>query len=229
MAEAVEEHFVLRVKPPALAAKLRGWLREQQGLDGRAELLFEDSNRRGALVVEGVAYPVTLEDLPARVESFKTLDDANLVKIGDVGQVLIVHEPGTELPPPPPASDRGAAEAADGVTPPMRRARARQFRPRLTVRRDSVFKYEGCLLEIMHGRAPEGWSFTDVEEEYRVDPVTGEGRWVPVAGSRRPAGRPAYDESGGGGGGGPGGGKRKKKKKGGSEDEFDFDDGDFSD
>lgn len=41
MAEAAEEHYILRVKPPALAAKLRGWLREQQGLDGRAELLFE--------------------------------------------------------------------------------------------------------------------------------------------------------------------------------------------
>jgi hypothetical protein len=36
--------------------------------------------------VEGVVYPVTLEDLPARVESFKTLDDTNLVKTADVGQ-----------------------------------------------------------------------------------------------------------------------------------------------
>jgi transcription initiation factor TFIID subunit 7 len=34
-----------------------------------------------------VAYPVTLLDLPAVVESYKTLDDTNLVKITDVGQV----------------------------------------------------------------------------------------------------------------------------------------------
>jgi hypothetical protein len=46
-----------------------------------------ESNRRGRLVVEGVAYPVSLEDLPTRVESFKTLDDTNLVKVADVGQV----------------------------------------------------------------------------------------------------------------------------------------------
>jgi hypothetical protein len=75
-------------------------------------------------------------------------------------QVLIVHEPGTELPPPPTREQErhqlpaalAATEADDGVTPPMRRARTRQFRPRFTITRDSVFKYEECLLEIMHGR-----------------------------------------------------------------------------
>jgi hypothetical protein len=46
MAEVAEENFVLRVQPPALAAKLRGWLREQRGLDGRAELLFEGAGAR---------------------------------------------------------------------------------------------------------------------------------------------------------------------------------------
>jgi len=46
-----------------------------------------DSDRHGTLTAEGVAYPVTLLDLPAVVESYKTLDDTNLVKITDVGQV----------------------------------------------------------------------------------------------------------------------------------------------
>lgn len=45
MAEINEEQFILRVKPPALAAKLRAWLREAQGLTDRAELLFEGGMR----------------------------------------------------------------------------------------------------------------------------------------------------------------------------------------
>lgn len=160
-AEAAEEHYVLRVQPPDLAAKLRAWLREERGLDGRAELLFADNGRRGTLTVEGAAYPVSLEDLPTRVESFKTLDDNNLVKMADVGQVLVVHAPGTQLPPPPPralvekAADPAAlaaVEARDGVTPAMRRARARQFRPRVTIGREAVLKFEECLLEILQGR-----------------------------------------------------------------------------
>ncbi|KIZ04533.1 hypothetical protein MNEG_3427 [Monoraphidium neglectum] len=282
MAEVNEEHFIFRVKPPQLAAKLRGWLREQQGLKGRAELLFEDNNRRGKLVVEGVAYPVSLEDLPTRVESFKTLDDTNLVKMTDVGQVgpkasvqgwedgpgvraarlealsgqrgyagageaarggatapcvrsgrasprAVAAGPPLRLPPStllPPIRDLEkqqapaaveATEARDGVTPPMRRARARQFRPRFTIQRDSVFK------------APEGWTFRDVEEEYRVDSITGEGRWVAVAGLRGRFGRkPAGFADAAAGAAGPGGaaaGKPgRKKKKRGSEDDADFED-----
>lgn len=38
-------------------------------------------------MVGGASYPVSLEDLPTRVESFKSLDDTNLVKMSDVGQV----------------------------------------------------------------------------------------------------------------------------------------------
>lgn len=39
------------------------------------------------LTVDGVQHEVWLQDLPAVVESYKTLDDANLVKITDIGQV----------------------------------------------------------------------------------------------------------------------------------------------
>jgi len=54
MAEVGEEHYVLRVKPPVLAAKLRAWLREQQGLDGRAELLFEGARASSRMRVPSV-------------------------------------------------------------------------------------------------------------------------------------------------------------------------------
>jgi TATA-binding protein-associated factor Taf7 len=37
--------------------------------------------------VAGQPYPVRVLDLPTIVESYKTYDDINLVKTGDVGQV----------------------------------------------------------------------------------------------------------------------------------------------
>jgi TATA-binding protein-associated factor Taf7 len=39
------------------------------------------------LNVAGQPYPVKVLDLPTIVESYKTYDDINLVKTGDVGQV----------------------------------------------------------------------------------------------------------------------------------------------
>jgi TATA-binding protein-associated factor Taf7 len=40
--------------------------------------------------VDGVQHAVYLQDLPTVVESYKTLDDANLVKVADIGQVSCV-------------------------------------------------------------------------------------------------------------------------------------------
>ena len=87
-------------------------------------------------------------------------------------------------------------------------------------------------------RAPEGWSFRDIEEEYRVDPITGEGRWVALAPTsgrgrfgRKPAGYVAAASAGGGGGGGAAAagkpGRRKKRRE--SEDDEDFDEDDVTD
>jgi hypothetical protein len=43
--------------------------------------------RVGKLKVDGVEHAVYLQDMPTVVESYKTLDDANLVKVADLGQV----------------------------------------------------------------------------------------------------------------------------------------------
>jgi TATA-binding protein-associated factor Taf7 len=43
--------------------------------------------RSGKLTVDGVEHAVHLQDMPTVVESYKTLDDANLVKVADIGQV----------------------------------------------------------------------------------------------------------------------------------------------
>lgn len=41
----------------------------------------------GVLTVDGTQHRVVLQNLPTVVESYKTLDDANLVKVADIGQV----------------------------------------------------------------------------------------------------------------------------------------------
>ena len=46
--------------------------------------------REGHLLVDGKEYPVKRQDLPTIVESFKTYDDINLVKTGDLGQVRLI-------------------------------------------------------------------------------------------------------------------------------------------
>jgi hypothetical protein len=44
--DLIEEQFVLRVEPPDLAEKLRKWLREETGLQGRVELVFAGGAHR---------------------------------------------------------------------------------------------------------------------------------------------------------------------------------------
>ena len=51
------------------------------------QLLFRDSDRHGTFAYGGRQYPVTVLNLPSVVESYKTLDDVNLVKTTDIGQV----------------------------------------------------------------------------------------------------------------------------------------------
>lgn len=105
---------MLRIVDAALADKLRRILREEETLQGNLELNFPgactwgvlkvlellgfsltnfllynraEHGRSGLLVVEGQEFPVSVLDLPTMVESYKTYDDVNLVKTGDIGQV----------------------------------------------------------------------------------------------------------------------------------------------
>eukprot|EP00198_Chlamydomonas_reinhardtii_P000540 XP_001689875.1 predicted protein [Chlamydomonas reinhardtii] len=150
---AGEELFVLRVADEALADKLHRVLREEATVHGHVELTFQDNNLDGVLSVEGVSYPVKLLNLPTVVEAYKTYDEINMVKINDIGQ------------------------AADGVTPPMRNARQRHFKPVPKVDPGEVAAVERDLLALLSGFAPAGMRITDVEEEFVVDAHSGAGSW----------------------------------------------------
>jgi TATA-binding protein-associated factor Taf7 len=93
----LEEVFVLRA-PPVLADRLRRILAEDSQAAADLELQFGEDGRTGTLRVGSDVYPAKLQDLPTKVETWKTLDDVNLVKAADVGQIIVVSPPGEALP-----------------------------------------------------------------------------------------------------------------------------------
>lgn len=48
----------------------------------------DGGGRRGTFIFGETALPASLKDLPTIVECYKTYDDVNLVKTGDIGQVI---------------------------------------------------------------------------------------------------------------------------------------------
>jgi hypothetical protein len=74
-----------------------------------------------------------------------------------------------------------------------------------------------------HCRAPDGYTFHDIEEEYVVDSMTGEARWQQVKpGKQRAAAAAAADAGGGGSGRQQRAAKRKPKAAGSEDEEEDF-------
>eukprot|EP00882_Tetradesmus_deserticola_P009596 GHRQ01010130.1.p1 GENE.GHRQ01010130.1~~GHRQ01010130.1.p1 ORF type:complete len:227 (+),score=99.55 GHRQ01010130.1:169-849(+) len=214
----LEQHFILRVQNAELVGKLRAWLRDKAAVDNISLVFDQCTNPRwGALTVDGVQHGVVLQDMPTVVESYKTLDDANLVKAADIGQVLLVIDPDV-------SDQQLPFESPDGVTPPMRKARARHFRPPINLPHAVMQDAVNDVVEMLSGRAPDGYTFHDVEEEFVVDPMTGEGRWQQVKpGKQRAAAVATADASGAGGGRQQRVAKRKTKAAVSDEDEADFD------
>lgn len=171
-----EEQFILRFSDPRLANRIRRALREEESLKDIISLSFPESARQGVITIDGEPHRVDLLDLPTVVESYKTYDDTNLVKTGDIGQILMV---GGQV------SD-GQVECKDGVTPPMHQARQRHFRQLPSVDPQIVAQVEADLLNIIQGGAPAGYEYHDVEEEYVVDPKTGVGSWQVIKAAPAP-------------------------------------------
>ncbi|PSC74032.1 S-acyltransferase 11 isoform B [Micractinium conductrix] len=170
----------LGATPTLFIAALRAAPGDSSAPSG-ARLLFSDSDRQGTFEFGGRRWPVTVLSLPSVVESYKSLDDTNLVKTTDIGQVLVVggDQDGSEA-----VGEAATGETRDGVTPVMRNARERIFRRPIDVPPHVVQKVEYDLLTILAGGAPEGLKFVDTEEEWVVDAATGQGAWLPV---KRPA------------------------------------------
>ncbi|KAK3204905.1 hypothetical protein Dsin_018951 [Dipteronia sinensis] len=143
----MEEQFILRV-PPSVAELIDGLLSENAASDDKSlDLSFSEDGRSGTFVIGNDHFPVYLMDLPCVVESFKAYDDSALVKTAEIGQMIMVREPGDSAP--------DVIEYRHGLTPPMRDARKRRFRREPDLNPELVQRVEKDLVNIMTGATIE--------------------------------------------------------------------------
>ncbi|CAN8321796.1 unnamed protein product [Cochlearia groenlandica] len=146
----MEERFILRV-PLSVSERIDKLLSEESAStssdDFPLDLSFSDDGRSGTFMIGNEEFPASLLDLPAVVESFKTYDDCALVKTADIGQMIMVREPGDPSP--------NAVEYRHGLTPPMKDARKRRFRRETDLNPELVQRVERDLLKILSGKTIE--------------------------------------------------------------------------
>ncbi|KAK3443494.1 hypothetical protein EUGRSUZ_B03612 [Eucalyptus grandis] len=142
----MEEQFILRV-PPSVAERIERLLNEDASSsdDKELDLSFSEDGRTGTFVIGNDRFTASLMDLPTVVESYKTYDDTNIIKL--LTLMIMVREPGDPAP--------DVVEYRHGLTPPMRDARKRRFRREPDLNPELVQRVEKDLLNIMAGGTAE--------------------------------------------------------------------------
>jgi len=118
----MEDQFIIRV-PESIREKVKEEVRK-----GAVEKLAIKmvSTKDGILTYEGKTYAGCLTDLPCIIESHKTLDNRQFIKIADISKIFVFSEESANL-------EKKIEEAhMSGITPPMAWVRNRRFRKRLT-------------------------------------------------------------------------------------------------
>ncbi|KAJ1310354.1 hypothetical protein OPQ81_007092 [Rhizoctonia solani] len=125
-----EEQFILRMPPGDDCECLR---RMVQARDVKDDVWFKfKDSRRAVFHIGGNTYNAKLVDLPAIIESQKTLDNRQMYKVADICQMLVVEDKITTDEP----SSKNTFNIDDyiwphGLTPPMQHVRKRRFRKRV--------------------------------------------------------------------------------------------------
>ncbi|KAK9224332.1 hypothetical protein WN943_009365 [Citrus x changshan-huyou] len=184
----MEEQFILRV-PPSVAERIDRLLSENESSeeDKSLDLSFCEDGRSGTFVIGNDHFPVSLMDLPCVVESFKTYDDCALVKTADIGQMIMVREPGDSTP--------DAVEYRHGLTPPMRDARKRRFRREPDLNPELVQRVEKDLLNIMTVNEQEEEGDGNARHANRKDAPSPQLKQPDIAEAGANTGAPARSDS----------------------------------
>ncbi|XP_048637691.1 transcription initiation factor TFIID subunit 7-like isoform X2 [Brassica napus] len=169
----MEEQFILRV-PPSVSERIDRLLSEEASTSDEIplDLCFSEDGRSGTFMIGNEEFPASLLDLPAVVESFKTYDDSALVKTADIGQMIMVREPGDPTP--------NTVEYRHGLTPPMKDARKRRFRREPDLNPELVQRVERDLLNILSGRTIENQQEETVANENANKNVSSSSPATPV-------------------------------------------------
>ncbi|KAL8909360.1 MAG: hypothetical protein Q9171_005080 [Xanthocarpia ochracea] len=142
---ALEEEFILRMEPGEDCDYLRWAIAERKwgpanegGVDVRMQFLVQDG-RRALISIRKNLYAACLVDLPCVIEGMKSWDKKSWFKTADICQMLLVlgpikNESEAMNFPLPKDIDPQTWQYAHGLTPPMRYARKRRFRKRISNR-----------------------------------------------------------------------------------------------
>ncbi|KAI4281148.1 MAG: hypothetical protein L6R35_005717 [Caloplaca aegaea] len=140
---ALEEEFIFRMQPGEDCEYIRQAIADRKwgpahegGADVRMQFLREDG-RRAVVSVQKRLYAACFVDLPCVIEGMKSWDKKSWFKTADICQMLMVlgrigkEEEAIEFPLPKDV-DPKTWQYAHGITPPMRYARKRRFRKRIS-------------------------------------------------------------------------------------------------
>lgn len=139
---AIESQFILRMLPGPDCDLLRKSIEEKtigksvtQGGPGVYFRFFDREGRRAMVTIQGRSYAASMVELPSVIESMKSWNKKDWVKTADVCQMLLVlgpvqSEEEAKKYPRPYYVDPDSHRFPHGLTPPMRWARKRRFRPR---------------------------------------------------------------------------------------------------
>ncbi|KAI4236832.1 MAG: hypothetical protein L6R40_006021 [Gallowayella cf. fulva] len=178
---ALEEEFVLRMMPGEDCDYLRQAVEERKwgplhegGADIRLQFLMQDG-RRAFLSIRKKLYAACLVDLPCVIEGMKSWDKKSWFKTADICQMLLVLGPIQKEAeamdyPLPKDIDPQTWQYAHGLTPPMRFARERRFRKRVSNRTiEAVEEQVERLLALdAECTAAKGWVTTEIIDPDRL-------------------------------------------------------------
>ncbi|KAK3208461.1 hypothetical protein GRF29_77g836031 [Pseudopithomyces chartarum] len=139
---AIESQFVLRMAPGPDNDLLRKAIEEKtigksasNGGPGVQFRFFDREGRKAMITIQGRMYAATMVELPCVIESLKSWNRKDWVKSADVCQMLLVlgrvnSEEEAKKFTRPREVEPESHRYPHGLTPPMRWARKRRFRPR---------------------------------------------------------------------------------------------------
>ncbi|KAA8909575.1 TAFII55 protein conserved region-domain-containing protein [Sphaerosporella brunnea] len=172
----LEENFILRMIPGDDCDYLRNIIeRGELNLWSDVWMRFKDP-KKAVLSIRGNLYAAILVDLPCIIESQKTLDKKNFLKVADICQMLMV----TQRIPNEDALWSVKFDVPDqfpdGLTPPMQCARKR-FKKRVSPR--TVHQVEAEVARLLREdelaeSSTYSWEYEEVDDEDLVDTDTEE-------------------------------------------------------
>eukprot|EP01111_Echinosteliopsis_oligospora_P018336 TRINITY_DN8341_c0_g1_i1.p1 TRINITY_DN8341_c0_g1~~TRINITY_DN8341_c0_g1_i1.p1 ORF type:complete len:205 (-),score=47.51 TRINITY_DN8341_c0_g1_i1:97-711(-) len=157
-----EEQLILRL-PPTLADEVRKLLRSKQ-FNMEMEFEFDAGGRQGKFKVGKKKYDAQLLDLPCILESQKTLDKVQYYKSADIGQMLLVQDLKTAIPPPP------DFKSLSGISPPVQEVRRRRWRKAPDA--EMLAKIEAEIMQLL--KPSENENIEVLEDVEDFDELTGE-------------------------------------------------------